>query len=122
VPYFGARSREIRQEAGFVQQDVIDYRRGKTASLCIGRGSERRRSHGYVQSGVHVIFEIGAAVLGITEAENDVAQPLAHAHGETNRHLLGVKVCTGNDFSVPERTTKERQRLPLRRRLPKRSS
>jgi len=37
VPYFGARSREIRQEAGFVQQDVIDYRRGNTASLCIGR-------------------------------------------------------------------------------------
>jgi hypothetical protein len=73
VPYFGARSREIRQEAGFVQQDVIDYRRGKTASLCIGRGSERRRSLGYVQSGVQVIFEIGAAVLGITEAENDVA-------------------------------------------------
>jgi hypothetical protein len=36
-------------------------------------GSERRRSLGYVQSGVQVIFDIGAAVLGITEAENGVA-------------------------------------------------
>ena len=75
-----------------MQRDVIDYRRGKTASLCIGRDSERRRSLGYVQSGVQVIFDIGAAVLGITSKPKTTlfAQPTsAHAHGETNRPPFG---------------------------------